>query len=338
MLAMPHMADSTKQPNLALLYGSQFTCMACPFATAFERLDEYAELVAFEHTIFALPFALSTVLLASGPQWPSLITVGWVLLAMIGGRTYAMAANRLLDADIDAKNPRTHQRAIPAGRVSRKEGILLAILSLGTLIFSTSQLPPLCLKLLPIALVVLTGYSLAKRFTHLAHWILGFALGCSAVGGWVAVTGSLHAVPIWIGVAVTFWVSGFDLIYACQDSEFDRTEGLFSIPSALGNAKALAISKLCHALTVVCLGFASLLLWQSGLSAASPIHATGLTMATLLMGGFLVYEHRLVSADNLNQIDAAFFATNGKISVGVFICVLLSHCIALGGWITGGPM
>ncbi len=303
--------------------------MPCPFATAIDKIDDYAELVAFEHTIFALPFALSTVLLASGVYWPSLATLGWVLLAMVGGRTYAMALNRLLDANIDAQNPRTQGRGIPSGRVQRLEAWGLAIISLLALVVATWQLPILCRQLLPIALVVLTGYSLAKRFTVLAHWVLGFALGCSAVGGWVAITGALHPTPIWIGLGVTCWVAGFDLIYACQDTNFDRTAGLHSIPAKLGVATALKVSKLCHLATVICIAMAAIILFNSGLP-ASATHAIGLGAAALLMAGFLIYEHRLVSPQNLSQIDAAFFTTNGQISMGVLGCILLAHSIATG--------
>ena len=193
------------------------------------KVKEYAELVKFEHTVFALPFALSSMLLAVQPgTWPSIWTLLWVLLAMVGGRTYAMALNRLVDADIDAKNPRTENRSIPAGRVKKSETWVLIILSAILLTLATFQLPLVCQQLLPVAFFLLTLYSFVKRFSSLAHLVLGIALGSSAVGGWLAVTGEIAWLPIIFGFTVVFWVSGFDVIYACQDIEFDRVRKVTS--------------------------------------------------------------------------------------------------------------
>ena len=191
------------------------------------RLGEYADLVKFEHTIFALPFALSAMLLAAPANaWPSPLTVLWVVLAMVGGRTYAMGLNRLIDAHIDGQNPRTQNRSIPAGRVSHKEAWMLILSSAALLIFAAFQLPVICQQLLPVAFIFLTIYSYMTLFSPLAHRVLGVALGSSAVGGWLAVTGQLTWLPVFFGFAVVFWVAGFDIIYACQDYDFDQSAGL----------------------------------------------------------------------------------------------------------------
>ncbi|MBX2861588.1 MAG: putative 4-hydroxybenzoate polyprenyltransferase [Vampirovibrio sp.] len=283
------------------------------------RLAEYAELVKFEHTVFALPFALSAMILAPGPNsWPNLITLCWVLLAMVGGRTYAMAVNRLLDAAIDAKNPRTQDRAIPAGRVSMTEGIGLTLMAAGLFTFATFQLPLICQLLLPVAFFILTLYSIAKRFTSLCHLILGVALGSSAVGGWLAVTGEFSWLPVIFGFAVVFWVAGFDIIYACQDTEFDATQDLHSIPVRYGLNGALWISKGLHTLTVLFLVLFGLL--YPGLG---PLYWLAITITT----GILLYEHWLVRPkatvkETLAHVDAAFFTLNGRISVLMFALIL----------------
>lgn len=289
------------------------------------HLAEYAELVKFEHTIFALPFALSAVFLSMpANQWPPLMPVFWILLAMVGGRTYAMALNRLLDADIDAKNPRTAQRAIPAGRVKRVEGVGLAILSLVVLTVATFQLPPLCQQLLPVAVFILSVYSLTKRFTPLAHWVLGFALGCSVVGSWIAITGNVSLASVALGLAITFWVGGFDIIYSCQDADFDQQAGLHSIPAWLGIPVALRLSKLCHGVTLLCMVATNMLL---------PQPSAGLWVGTAIMAGFLIYEHRIIARHGLAKLDMAFFTINGWISVAVFASIFLEHLIQW-GWRT----
>jgi 4-hydroxybenzoate polyprenyltransferase len=284
-----------------------------------ERVQEYAELVKFEHTIFALPFALSAMLLACPPStWPSPWTVLWVLLAMVGGRTYAMALNRLIDHSIDGANPRTKNRSIPAGRVKKAEAWFLTLLAAGLFTAATFQLPTLCQQLLPVAFFILTIYSFVKRFSSMAHLVLGVALGSSAVGGWLAVTGELSWLPVIFGFAVVFWVSGFDLIYACQDYDFDKEAGLHSIPVALGIAGALTLSKVFHLLCVGLLVGFGLLYDATG---------WGYWLATLITAGMLIYEHRLVSPDNLSQVNEAFFTVNGRISITVFLLVLLDKLL-----------
>lgn len=285
------------------------------------RIAEYGELIKFEHTIFALPFALSAMLLAlPGPQWPAPMTVFWVILAMVGGRTYAMALNRLIDAQIDGKNPRTANRSIPAGRVGKKEAWLLVLLAAALFTFATFQLPLICRQLLPVAFVVLTIYSFMKLFSPLAHLVLGIALGSSAVGGWLAVTGQLTWLPVIFGFAVVFWVAGFDIIYACQDVDFDRSENLNSIPVAMGIAQALSISRVFHTLTVALM---VLFAWLANTGPA-------FWLAIAITAGMLVYEHRLIQPEGddkrgvrLEKVNEAFFNINGRISLLVFALVLI---------------
>ncbi len=293
--------------------------------TPLERVREYMELVKFEHTVFALPFALSAMLLATPPgAWPSALTALWILLAMVGGRTYAMALNRLIDARIDGLNPRTKDRAIPAGRVRKTEAWAMALLSAGLLTAATFQLPLICQQLLPVAFIILTLYSFMKRLSNLAHLVLGVALGSSAVGGWLAVTGELSWLPVIFGFAVVFWVAGFDVIYACQDHQFDQTQGLKSLPVSFGITGALWLSRGFHGLS-----FSLMLLF----GILSPHTGWGFWLGTLLMGGMLIYEHWIIRGKDgapiqLDRVNAAFFNINGQISLTLFILILLDKVFA----------
>jgi 4-hydroxybenzoate polyprenyltransferase len=289
------------------------------------QVRAYADLVQFEHTIFALPFALSSMLLAVSPHtWPSWITCLCVVLAMVGGRTYAMGLNRLIDARIDAKNPRTANRSIPAGRMSTQKALGMVIVAALLFIGATLPLPIICLQLVPVAFAILTIYSYVKLFSPLAHLVLGLALGSSAVGGWLAVTGHLTILPVLFGLAVAFWVGGFDIIYACQDYSFDRESGLHSIPVALGLEKALWVSRIFHTLTIALL---------SAFAYLYPYTGWGFKLAILLTAGMLLYEHGLVRGDKnnpirLEKVNAAFFTINGRISIAVFVLVLMDKLIA----------
>ena len=273
-----------------------------------KRLAVYLEAVKFEHTIFALPFAyLGMALAARG--LPTLAQFIWVTLAMAGARTLAMGANRLIDARLDALNPRTAGRALPRGRMSGAEMVALCLASFAVLTISAWQLNPLCLLLLPGAVVVLVGYPYTKRFTWLSHWVLGLADGLAPVGGWIAVTGQLAWEPVVMGLAVGLWIGGFDLIYACQDVDFDRANGLYSVPAQFGIPAALNLSTFSHAATV------ALFAWLGvSLGLAWPYW-----LGLLAAAGLLSYEHTLVKPDDLSRLGLAFFNVNGYIAV--VVCV-----------------
>jgi 4-hydroxybenzoate polyprenyltransferase len=272
----------------------------------------YLELVKFSHTVFALPFAfMGAILAARGiPAPPTLL---WIALAMVGARSGAMAMNRLADQEFDARNPRTRERALPKGLIRRGEVILFVLGSFALFLFAASRLNPLCLKLAPVAMAVLILYSYTKRFTFLSHLILGLALAMAPLGAWIAVTGEVAAAPVVLGLAVLCWVAGFDILYAMADIDFDRAAGLYSIPARFGTASGMAISRACHALTLLLL---LLLIFLSGLRA---FYLAGVLLAT----GLLVYEHLLLLRYGLKRLDAAFFTANGLLSIILFCFTLL---------------
>jgi 4-hydroxybenzoate polyprenyltransferase len=251
-----------------------------------------------------LPFAYIAMLLASG-GWPGWWVVGWVTVAMVGGRTCAMAANRVIDRTIDAMNPRTAGRHLPRGLLRATELTLLAAAGAALMLLAAAMLNPLCLALAPVALVFLVGYSYTKYFTWLSHWILGFTDGIAVGGGWIAVTGRFELPAFVLWFAVTVWIAGFDLIYACQDVVFDRAHGLRSVPARFGMVPALALARVNHALTALAL---AALGW---LTALGPLYWAG----WLAIVGLLVYEHALVRPGNLSRLDVAFFNVNGYIAV-----------------------
>jgi len=281
------------------------------------RLRVFFDLVKFEHTVFALPFAYLGMALATD-GWPGWSKFIWITVAMVAARTLAMSANRLVDRESDARNPRTMNRPLPRGLVSSWAVAVYAGVSLAVLIVAAWRLDPLCLLLLPGALVFLLGYHYTKRFTWLSHWILGFTDGLAAPGAWVAVRGSILTwadLPAWLLLfAVTFWIGGFDLIYACQDVDVDRRDGLHSVPADFSVASALLLARVCHALTVA-------LLASIGLT-------TGLGwpfwVGLAVIVAMLVYEHSLVSPQDLSKLDVAFFNMNGYISITVFAATLLA--------------
>ena len=281
------------------------------------RLRVFFDLVKFEHTVFALPFAYLGMVLAAG-GWPGWGKFIWITVAMVAARTLAMSANRLVDRELDARNPRTMNRPLPRGLISSQAVAVYAGISLAVLTVAAWQLDPLCLLLLPGALVFLLGYHYTKRFTWLSHWILGFTDGLAALGAWVAVRGSLLTwadLPVWLLLfAVTFWIGGFDLIYACQDVDVDRREGLHSVPADFSVARALLLARMCHVLTVALLAGAGLTM-----SLGWPFWVGLVTIAAML-----VYEHSLVSPQDLSRLDLAFFNMNGYISITVFAATLLS--------------
>ncbi len=277
------------------------------------RIRLTLEMIKFEHSIFALPFALTGALLAirDGGLTGELLwrKIAWIVVAMVCARSAAMAFNRLIDADIDGRNPRTKLRHIPAGLLST--GFSWAFVAVSSLIFifAARELNTLCFRLAPVALGVIFAYSFTKRFTSFSHLVLGFALGIAPAAAWIAVRGSLDVRILWLTAAVTFWTAGFDIIYSCQDYEFDSDAGLFSLPRRLGIAGALRVSRLLHAVMLACL-LALVYTLQLG-----PLSLAGIAVVATL----LIYEHWLVKPDDLSRVNAAFFTMNGYVSVLFFL-------------------
>lgn len=271
------------------------------------------EMIRFEHSVFALPFALTGALLAireSGFASGGLgAKLAWIVVAMVSARSAAMAFNRILDAGFDARNPRTSSRHLPSGTLSKAFAWGVVGVSSAVFLLSAAALNRLCLLLAPWALALLFFYSFTKRFTSLSHLVLGLALGVSPAAAWIAIQGSLDPRILWLTAAVTLWTAGFDIIYACQDYEFDTGAGLFSLPRRLGIARALWVSRLFHAAMVA--GLAALVA-AFGLG---PLSLAGVAAIALL----LIHEHRLVSPDDLSRVDAAFFTVNGYVSVLFFV-------------------
>ena len=264
--------------------------------------------IRFEHTVFALPFAyLGMVLAARG--LPTLGQVIWVTVAMAAARTLAMSLNRVIDAETDARNPRTAGRPIPRGLLTRRSVWLLSLVSLVVLLVSAWLLNDLCLKLAPLAVGVLVVYPYTKHFTWLSHGVLGLADAIAPMGGWIAVTAGFAWEGVLLAAAVGIWIAGFDLIYACQDVDFDRREGLHSIPARFGIPAALNLSSLMHVLTALLLAALGLVMGLGW-----PFWAGWLAACALL-----AYEHRLVSPTDLSRLDMAFFNVNGYIAIVVFL-------------------
>jgi len=277
------------------------------------RIRTVLEMIKFEHSVFALPFALTGALLAVREDRFATPSLGWkilwIIVAMVGARSAAMAFNRILDADIDARNPRTRMRHLPAGLLSRGFAWGFTVASAAVLLIAARALNPLCLRLAPVALAVVFLYSFAKRFTSLSHLVLGFSLGIAPAAAWIAVRGSLDPRILWLTAAVTLWTAGFDIIYACQDYEFDAHAGLFSIPRRFGIGGALWVSRAFHLAMVGCL-VALIFSFQLG-----AISFAGLAVVALL----LAYEQSLVRPHDLSRVNAAFFTVNGYVSVLFFL-------------------
>jgi 4-hydroxybenzoate polyprenyltransferase len=274
------------------------------------RLRTVLEMIKFEHSVFALPFALTGALLAaryagSEPGWPTWRQIFWIVAAMVGARSAAMTMNRIADVHYDRANPRTASRALPTGALSLGFAWAFTLASAAVLVLAAWQLNRLAFELSPVALAVLFFYSYTKRFTMWSHFVLGFCLGISPAAAWIAVAGSLDARMVILCAAVTLWVGGFDVLYACQDVEFDRAAGLYSMPKRYGIASALWIARGMHASMI------ALLIWLAA-SFALPWPAwAGIAVVAAL----LAYEHSLVRADDLRRLNAAFFTVNGYISL-----------------------
>ncbi len=280
---------------------------------ALHKIRITLEMIKFEHSVFALPFALTGALLAAREEKLSLAAaggkLGWIILAMVSARSAAMAFNRLADARIDARNPRTRMRAIPAGMLSQSfTGGFVAVASV-IFLFAAGKLNALCLKLAPLALGILFFYSYTKRFTAFSHLILGLCLGVAPAAAWIAVRGRLDAPILLLTAAVMLWTAGFDIIYSCQDYDFDRRERLHSVPARLGIAPALKIARLLHAAMIV------LLLWLAEILSLGPVSLAGVGLVAAL----LIYEHSLVRPGDLSRVNAAFFTVNGVVSVLFFV-------------------
>jgi 4-hydroxybenzoate polyprenyltransferase len=275
------------------------------------RIKTVLEMIRFEHSVFALPFALTGALLAArathqAPKgWPSLRQILWIIVAMVAARSAAMTMNRIADLRYDRENPRTQQRALPTGALTLQFAWLFTFGGVAMFFVAAWQLNPLALKLAPLAIAILFFYSFTKRFTNWSHLFLGFALGISPAAAWIAVTGGLDPRMLILCAAVTLWVGGFDVLYACQDIEYDQRAGLFSVPKQFGIAKALLIARTMH------LGVIALLTWLA-FSFGLPWPAWA---GIAVVASLLAYEHSLVKADDLSKLDAAFFTVNGYISM-----------------------
>ncbi len=284
------------------------------------RLARWMSFVKLPHTVFALPFALVGVTLASRLAPIDVGTVGWVVLAFTSARWVAMAVNRIVDREFDARNPRTAQREIPRGAIQVRDAWLTVVVAAALFVWAAAQLNPLCLYLSPVALLWVCFYSFTKRFTRYAHLVLGLGLAIAPVGGYLAVTGAWSS-PWWMLIALTVavmtWSGGFDVLYALPDIEFDRSQGLHSIPAALGVPRAIMIARVLHAATVLALGAT---VWVTG---GSWLAWAGVATAAVL----LAYEHSLVRVDDLSKLDAAFFTMNGVISMTFLGWILLDRVL-----------
>ena len=277
------------------------------------RVALYLRMIKFSHSVFALPFALVSAALAArgGAHWTKLALI---VLAMVAARSAAMGFNRLVDEALDARNPRTAGRELPRGALSRAAVWCFVAVSSTTFVAVAALLNPLCLVLSPLALGIVFGYSYTKRFTSLSHLVLGLGLAMAPVGAWLAIRGEFAAEPLVVGMAVLCWVAGFDVIYACQDVDFDRREGLHSLPARLGLGRALVVARLLHVLAV------GLLVSLYAVTSLHPLYLLGVAGVAMLLS----YEHRLVRAHDLSRVDLAFFALNGWISVGYLVVTLVA--------------
>ena len=284
-----------------------------PLAVGARQTKIILEMIKFEHTVFMLPFALMAAVVAGHHDWRLFAhKLPWILLAMVGARSAAMAFNRIVDRQYDARNPRTAMRAIPAGLLSVPQVTVFTVVSSLLLVFAAYMLNPLAFILSPVALLLALGYSYTKRFTAFSHLFLGLAMAVAPVGAWIAVTGRIDPPALWLGGAVICWLFGFDILYALQDTEFDRANGLHSMPALLGPAGALVVSRLSHAVMVG-------LLVMAGFSA----HLGVIYFAAVILAAAVVaWEQSLVKPNDLSRLNLAFFTLNGYLSAGLFLLTL----------------
>jgi 4-hydroxybenzoate polyprenyltransferase len=278
-----------------------------------DHVVTFGRMIKFEHTIFALPFALSAAAIAARGHGLSLLRLAGIVVAMAAARTAAMGFNRIADRHIDAKNPRTARRELPAGAVTLRAAWTLTLASAAVFVAAAALLGPLCLALSPVALALLFGYSFTKRFTFLCHLFLGLAIAAGPAGAWIAVRGTFTLVPGLLMIAVACWIAGFDILYALADRDFDRSAGLHSIPARFGVAGALAISGALHAVTL------------AALFALPRVAGLGLPflVGVVVVAALLAYEHAIVRPSDLSRLDAAFFTLNGYVSVVFFAATLV---------------
>ena len=282
-----------------------------------DKILIYGKMIKFSHTVFALPFALSAVVMAWRDHAPRTSDLLWILVAMVGARSAAMGFNRIADAHIDGKNPRTAIREIPSGKLTGKEAIAFVLASAALFIFAAAMLGSLCFWLSFPVLFFLLFYSYTKRFTIYCHIYLGFAISLAPLGAWIAVTGTLSATPVFLTLALMTYIAGFDILYACQDIDFDLNQGLFSLPAQLGPKNAMAVSSLLHVATMIFLGAMSL---------TFEMHPVFFFFLGII-GILLIIEHRLVRPDNLTHINIAFFHINSLVSVFLFTGVLMEAIV-----------
>lgn len=289
------------------------------------KLVRYANFVKLPHTVFALPFALVGVTLASYRASVSLSMLGWVILAFTCARFTGMGFNRIVDRDIDARNPRTAMREIPSGAMSVREATIAVAVASAVFVYSAWSLNPLCALLSPVALAWVCFYSYTKRFTRWSHLVLGVGMSIAPVGGYLAVTGAWPApwwMPLVLSLAVTTWGGGFDILYALQDEAFNKANGLHSIPVALGQRNAIALSRVLHLTTIISLAVVG------RVTDGAALYAIGVAVVASL----LAYEHSLVKPGDLSRLDAAFFTMNGVISITFFLIVLAERVLVANGW------
>ncbi|MEK7823025.1 MAG: UbiA-like polyprenyltransferase [Nitrospirota bacterium] len=284
----------------------------------FKKITDYLRLIKFSHSIFALPFAFTSALIAANGV-PTFSQIFWITVAMVGGRTGAMGMNRIIDRKIDALNPRTKNRELPRGVIKTGEAFIFTIIAFALLLFAAYKLNPLCLKISPIVLLVLFTYSYTKRFTWLSHIVLGTALSLAPLGAWIAIKGTFDFQILPLCFAVMFWVAGFDVFYAMQDIDFDKKHGLYSIPSAFGIKTSLWIARLFHLITI------AMLLGLIPIFNLGALYLFGVLIASAL----LLYEHSLVKPGDLSKLDMAFFNMNGYISITISVFTLMNYLIPL---------
>lgn len=282
------------------------------------KISVYLEMIKFQHSIFALPFAYLGAFLAER-KIPSFGTLFWITIAMVGARSFAMAVNRVIDREIDRRNPRTADRALPKGILSASQVVVFATVSLLVFLIAVYQLAPICRVLWPLVVIPFVVYPYTKRFTWLSHFLLGICLGLAPIGAWIAVTNRIAVEPFLIGAAVICWVAGFDILYAIQDIDFDRKHGLYSIPARFGVRASLILTRILH------FGAVCFLILTGARLELGALYFAGIVIVAVL----LAYENSLIKPNDLSKLDMAFFTMNGVISVLMFVFVLLE--IVVGG-------